>query len=48
MKNLLKRLKETCKRLGLKVYNSEKRNFTDFLDSQLENGEKEQEDEIII
>ena len=48
LRESLKRLKETCKRLGLKVYNSEKRNFTDFLDSQLENGEKEQEDKKII
>lgn len=39
IRSALKELKQVCKKLGLKVFNSEKKNFTDLLDSKLQLGE---------
>lgn len=51
LRKSLKELKRVCDKLGLKVFNSEKKNFTDLLDSKLQLGESEkdeQEDDITI
>lgn len=51
LREALKELKQVCDKLGLKVFNSEKKDFTDLLDSKLQLGESEkdeQEEDILI